>query len=144
MDQDLERFVAAQSRVYDDVKAELAAGRKTSHWMWFVFPQVAGLGASDFARLYAIDSLAEAVSYAAHPILGVRLRECARLVLNVPGLSAVDILGQMDARKLHSSMALFVHAVPEEPLFGEVLERFYGGLPDPATETILARWRAGG
>lgn len=144
MDHDLERFVAAQSRVYDDVKAELGAGRKTSHWMWFVFPQVAGLGSSDYARLYAIASLAEAISYAAHPILGTRLRECAQLVLNVPGLSAVDILGAMDARKLHSSMTLFVHAVPEELLFGQVLERFYDGMPDPATETILARWRAGG
>ncbi|MEO8220230.1 MAG: DUF1810 domain-containing protein [Specibacter sp.] len=144
MDQDLERFVASQSRVYDDVKAELGAGRKTSHWMWFVFPQVAGLGSSDFARLYAIDSLAEAVSYAAHPILGARLRECARLVLNVPVLSAVDILGALDAMKLHSSMTLFVHAALQEPVFGEVLERFYGGMPDPATEAILARWRAGG
>ncbi|POH73087.1 DUF1810 domain-containing protein [Arthrobacter glacialis] len=141
MDYDLDRFVAAQSRVYDDVKAELAAGRKTSHWMWFVFPQVAGLGSSDYAKLYAISSLAEAVSYAAHPVLGTRLRECAQLVLNVPGLSAVEILGGMDAKKLQSSMALFAAAAPEEPVFGEVLERFYGGMPDPATEAILAQWR---
>ncbi|POH60146.1 DUF1810 domain-containing protein [Arthrobacter glacialis] len=141
MDYDLNRFVAAQSRVYDDVKAELAAGRKTSHWMWFVFPQVAGLGSSDYAKLYAISSLAEAVSYATHPVLGTRLRECAQLVLNVPGLSAVEILGGMDAKKLQSSMALFAAAAPEEPVFGEVLERFYGGMPDPATEAILAQWR---
>lgn len=141
MDEDLGRFVAAQSGVYDGVRAELGAGRKTSHWMWFIFPQVAGLGTSDFARLYAINSLAEAVSYAAHPLLGARLRECSHLIMgSVPGLSAADILGAVDARKLRSSMTLFEATVPQETVFAAVLARFYGGVPDPATELILAQW----
>lgn len=140
MEKELERFVAAQSQVYDAVVAELSAGRKTSHWMWFIFPQVAGLGTSNFATLYAITSRREAASYAAHPVVGARLRECAHLILGVPGLSAVDIFGHLDARKLHSSMTLFAEAVPQEPAFAGVLDRFFGGVPDPATVKILAQW----
>ncbi|HEY3523122.1 MAG TPA: DUF1810 domain-containing protein [Candidatus Limnocylindrales bacterium] len=134
---DLERFVRAQGPVYDDVVAELGAGRKTGHWMWFVFPQLAGLGRSETSRYYAIASLDEARAYFGHPILGPRLIECARLVYEGPGSSAESILGPIDAVKLRSSMTLFARAAPEEPLFGAVLDRFYGGRPDPATEALL-------
>lgn len=138
MNHGLERFVEAQAPIYEEVTAELAAGLKVSHWMWFVFPQVSGLGTSPMARVFAIGSLQEAVDYAAHPVLGPRLRECTNLVLNAQGRSAEDILGPVDAMKLRSSMTLFMHAVPGESLFGELLDRFYGGTPDPATEKILA------
>lgn len=138
---DLERFVAAQQGMFDGVTAELGAGRKTGHWMWFVFPQAAGLGTSPTARFYAIASLEEAEAYAAHPVLGVRLRECARLLLLHTGRPAVDILGPVDAMKLRSSMTLFQTAAPDEPVFGEVLERFFDGRPDRATLEILAAWR---
>ena len=134
---DLERFVAAQKGVYDDVVAELRAGGKTSHWMWFVFPQVAGLGRSGMSQRYAIVSLDEARAYLDHPVLGPRLRECAGLVLAVSGRSADDIFGGIDAVKLRSSMTLFHRAAPAEPVFGDVLDRFYGGARDQATDTIL-------
>ena len=134
---DLKRFVVAQHGVYDDVVAELRAGRKTSHWMWFVFPQVAGLGRSGMSQQYAIRSLDEARAYLAHPVLGPRLRECAGLVLATPARSAEDIFGGIDAVKLRSSMTLFHRADPGEPVFVEVLERFYGGVPDAATDRIL-------
>ncbi|MDJ0312525.1 DUF1810 domain-containing protein [Arthrobacter sp. H35-D1] len=138
----LERFVAAQSGTYDAVKAELGAGRKRSHWMWFVFPQVSGLGSSTTARLYAITSMGEAKAYLAHPVLGPRLRECSRLLLDGDASLAVNILGPMDAMKLRSSMTLFSHAAPHENLFQQVLERFFAGLNDPATEKILTSWRS--
>jgi len=134
---DLERFVAAQKGVYDDVVAELRSGRKTSHWMWFVFPQVAGLGRSGMAQQYAIGSLDEARAYLDHPVLGPRLRECAGLVLATPGHSAEDIFGGIDAVKLRSSMTLFIRAAPDESVFGDVLDRFYDGARDQATDTIL-------
>jgi uncharacterized protein (DUF1810 family) len=134
---DLERFVAAQRPVYDDVVEELRRGRKTSHWIWFVFPQIGGLGQSAMSRRYAIGSLAEAAAYLEHPILGPRLRESATLLLEAPGSTAEEILGPIDARKLRSSMTLFHRAAPQEPVFAEVLARFFGGLPDSATDDLL-------
>ena len=137
MAHDLDRFVAAQERVYDDVLAELRRGRKTSHWMWFVFPQLAGLGRSETSRHYAITSLDEARAYLAHPVLGARLRACASLLLAVPGRkSAEDILGPVDAVKLRSSMTLFQRAGIDEPLFAKVLDRFWDGVPDAATDGL--------
>jgi uncharacterized protein (DUF1810 family) len=138
IDQALERFVAAQDPIYRRVLEELRSGRKVSHWMWFVFPQVAGLGSSPMSQRYAIASLEEARTYLAHPVLGARLRECAGLLLATHGQSADAILGHIDALKLRSSMTLFHRAAPGERLFVEVLERFHRGIPDPATDAILA------
>ncbi|WP_425864545.1 DUF1810 domain-containing protein [Arthrobacter sp. TWP1-1] len=142
MSRNLDRFLEAQDPIYSDVTTEIATGLKVTHWMWFVFPQVSGLGTSPWAQLYAIASLQEAVDYAAHPILGARLRECASLVMATRDRSAVDIFGVVDSRKLQSCMTLFVVAVPEEELFREVLERFFEGSADHATEKILASWRS--
>lgn len=136
-DFDLERFVAAQDGVYDAALAELRAGRKTGHWIWFVFPQVAGLGRSEMSRIYAIGSLAEARAYLAHSILGPRLRECVAAVLATRGRSANEMLGSIDAVKLRSSMTLFLRADPDSPAFRAVLDRFYNGRPDAATDAIL-------
>ena len=139
-DFDLERFVRAQQAggSYEQALGELRRGRKTSHWMWFVFPQVAGLGRSSTAQRYAIGSLAEARAYLAHPVLGSRLRECASTVLGLTGRTAEEVFGGIDALKLCSSLTLFEQASPDEPLFGSVLERYYAGLRDPATVRILA------
>jgi len=134
---DLERFVRAQEGIYEGVLGELRRGRKTGHWIWFVFPQVAGLGRSATSHQYAIASLAEARAYLEHPVLGSRLRECAALVLALADRSAVEIFGELDAMKLRSSMTLFHRAAPDEPLFDEVLERFFDGRPDPATDERL-------
>jgi uncharacterized protein (DUF1810 family) len=130
---DLERFVAAQDPVYAGVVRELRAGRKTGHWMWFVFPQVAGLGSSEMSRFYAIGSLDEARAYLEHPVLGPRLRECAGLVLAAGTPDAEAILGGIDAVKLRSSMTLFRRAAPGDPTFQAVLDRCFGGVEDPAT-----------
>jgi uncharacterized protein (DUF1810 family) len=137
---DLERFVAAQdaSGTYASAVAELRAGRKTSHWMWFVFPQVAGLGQSSMSKTYAISSLEEARRYLAHPVLGARLEECAHILTGLSGRTAEDIFGTIDAMKLRSSMTLFARAAPENALFREVLARYFGGVEDPATEARLA------
>ena len=137
---DLERFVLAQEAggTYESALAELRAGRKVGHWMWFVFPQLAGLGVSPISQRYAIGSLEEARRYLAHPILGQRLQECARALLELDGPSARDVLGQVDAMKLRSSMTLFARAAPDDPLFQAVLERYYGGAADEATEQLLA------
>ncbi len=134
MAHDLERFVTAQEGVFPGVVAELRAGRKTGHWMWFVFPQVAGLGMSEMSRFYAITSLDEARAYLDHPVLGVRLRECASLVLGTAGRSAEEIFGGIDATKLRSSMTLFHRAAPDEPVFSAVLDRYFQGVADPATD----------
>jgi uncharacterized protein (DUF1810 family) len=133
---DLERFVAAQDAggTYDRAAAELRAGRKATHWMWFVFPQIAGLGYSPASRTYAISSLDEARAYLAHPVLGPRLIECAAILTSVPGRTAEQIFGEVDALKLCSSMTLFMHAAPGEPAFRQVLDRYFGGVPDSATE----------
>lgn len=130
---DLWRFVAAQDPVYPDVVAELRAGQKRSHWMWFVFPQIAGLGFSAMAQRYAIGSLAEAAAYLAHPVLGKRLRECTALVLSVADRSAHAIFGSPDDMKFHSSMTLFARVAPDESLFREALQKYFGGAPDAAT-----------
>ncbi len=132
----LRRFVAAQDGggTYDRAVAELRAGRKTSHWMWFVFPQIAGLGHSPAARMYAISSLAEARAYLAHPVLGARLIECAAILTGLAGRTAEQIFGYTDALKLRSSITLFMYAAPGEPLFGQVLDQYFGGQPDSATE----------
>jgi uncharacterized protein (DUF1810 family) len=129
----LERFVAAQDPVWGRVRAELAAGAKRSHWMWFVFPQIAGLGFSAMSQRYAIADLDEARAYLAHPVLGARLREATDLMLGHAPTPAEAILGGIDAVKFRSSMTLFRSAAPEEPRFGRALELFYGGSPDPRT-----------
>jgi len=135
----LRRFVEAQDEAgtYERALAELRAKRKTSHWMWFVFPQLAGLGQSAMSRTYAIGSLDEARAYLDHPVLGPRLRECADALLGVAGKTAAEILGGIDALKLHSSMTLFARAAPGEPLFHQVLERYFDGELDEATERRL-------
>jgi uncharacterized protein (DUF1810 family) len=130
---DLERFVTAQDRDYDTVLEELRRGRKSSHWIWFIFPQIAGLGRSEMSRWFAMSSLEEARAYLAHPVLGPRLRECTRLVLAIEGRTADDIFGPVDAMKLRSCMTLFQRAARDEPEFGLVLDRFFGGLADEAT-----------
>ncbi len=130
---DLQRFVDAQRDTYDTALAELRAGAKRSHWMWFVFPQVAGLGRSATAQHFAISGLAEARAYLAHPVLGLRLRESAQALLDLPGGDPVAVLGGVDAQKLRSSMTLFAHADPAEPLFRGVLDRFFSGAEDEAT-----------
>ncbi len=137
MTYDLERFLAAQEHVYEGLARELRAGRKTSHWMWFIFPQIAGLGDSDMSRRYAIQSLDEARAYVDHPLLGERLRECVELVLVSEAATAEAIFGPTDAKKLRSSVTLFHRASPDEPLFWRVLERFYDGWPDEATDALL-------
>jgi uncharacterized protein (DUF1810 family) len=137
---DLERFVEAQNAggTYERVLAELRLGHKTSHWMWFVFPQIAGLGQSQMSRTYAIGSLSEARAYLAHPILGSRLKECCRLVLDTRAPTAEAIFGGIDAVKLRSCVTLFGRADPSEPLFSQVLDRYFNGRPDPATKELLA------
>lgn len=133
----LERFVKAQSPVYDKVLAELRNGRKTSHWMWFVFPQVNGLGTSPMAEKYAISSLDEASAYLDHPVLGPRLWECCEILMATEGLSADDIFGYPDVLKLRSSMTLFSKAAPAPNIFGGILEKYYGGEPDPGTLPLI-------
>jgi uncharacterized protein (DUF1810 family) len=130
---DLQRFVDAQAPVYGRVCDELRSGGKRSHWMWFIFPQIAGLGHSPMAQRYAVSSLQEAGAYLEHPILGPRLRECTGLVLSVEGRSAREILGQPDDMKFRSCLTLFAHAAPDEPLFRGALDKFFGGEEDPLT-----------
>jgi uncharacterized protein (DUF1810 family) len=130
---DLQRFVDAQAPVYERVITELREGRKRSHWMWFVFPQIAGLGSSPMAQRYAISSRAEAAAYLAHPVLGPRLIECTRLVTATEGRSIHDILGSPDDMKFHSSMTLFAVAAPNSADFRAALDKYFGGESDPAT-----------
>lgn len=130
---DLERFITAQSGTYEHAVAELRRGQKTTHWMWFVFPQIAGLGLSATSRRYAITSLSEARAYLAHPLLGPRLRECASILVGLPGLTAEQIFGSIDAQKLRSSMTLFQHADPSRSVFQQVLDAFFLGTADAAT-----------
>ncbi|MBW4040807.1 MAG: DUF1810 domain-containing protein [Acidobacteria bacterium] len=136
---DLARFRTAQDAdgIHDEALAELRAGRKTSHWMWFVFPQLAGLGRSATAVLFAIRSLDEARAYVADPVLGPRLVEAALAVLDAPAGSAAQVLGDVDAAKLRSSTTLFARAAPEEPAFRQVLDRWFGGEQDAATVSLL-------
>lgn len=138
-DFDLERFVSAQAGVYQQVVAELRGGRKRSHWMWFIFPQVAGLGYSAMAQEYAIRSGAEAAAYLAHPVLGPRLRECAGLVAAIGDTPVHDIFGSPDERKFQSSMTLFADVAPHEAIFQVCIDRFFDGQPDTATLDFLSR-----
>jgi uncharacterized protein (DUF1810 family) len=137
----LQRFVDAQDGggTYDAALRELRAGRKRSHWMWFVFPQIAGLGRSATAQHYAISGLQEARAYLAHPVLGPRLVECARALTALGTTDPVEVFGTVDAQKLRSSMTLFAAAAPDEPVFGQVLDRYFDGAADPATTRLLAR-----
>jgi uncharacterized protein (DUF1810 family) len=139
MDQfDLTRFVEGQRGGYDGIVRELRAARKASHWMWFVFPQVAGLGQTSISQHYAIRSLAEARAYLAHPVLGPRLRECADAVLAAPpDATARSIFGSVDALKLRSSMTLFLRAAPDEPRWQRALDRYYNGIADARTDELL-------
>jgi len=130
---DLQRFVDAQEPIYGTVIEELTAGRKRSHWMWFIFPQLRGLGSSPTAVRFAISSVDEARAYLDHELLGARLRECAELVARIEGRSAEEIFGWPDDMKLRSSMTLFAHAADDNAEFVAVLEKFYGGEEDPAT-----------
>jgi uncharacterized protein (DUF1810 family) len=133
----LDRCVEAQAPVYARALAELTAGRKQSHWMWFVFPQLSGLGKSPMAQHYAIHSLQEARAYLDHPVLGARLKECTSAVLGVMGKSAHEIFDTPDDLKFHSSMTLFTHAAPDEPLFRAALEKYFGGEEDALTAEKL-------
>ena len=133
---DLDRFVSAQAKTYALALEELRAGHKRSHWMWFVFPQLAGLGHSSTARRYGITSLAEARAYLAHPVLGPRLREVSTVVASLPA-GPDSIFGSVDAMKLRSSVTLFLRAAPDEPVFQQVLDRHYDGKPDWMTDQIL-------
>jgi uncharacterized protein (DUF1810 family) len=132
-DFDLERFVSAQDPVYAAVLDELRGGRKRTHWMWFIFPQVAGLGSSAMAQKYAISSADEAAAYLAHPVLGPRLRECAALVAAIDDKSIDEIFDSPDDRKFHSSMTLFSDVAPDEAVFQECLDKYFEGRDDPAT-----------
>jgi uncharacterized protein (DUF1810 family) len=141
-DNGLERYLLAQEPVFARVRAELAAGCKQSHWMWFIFPQLKGLGASDMAQRYGIASLAEARAYLAHPVLGPRLRECTRLVNGVEDRSAQAIFGYPDYLKFRSCMTLFARVAAEDStadaVFGQALERYFAGEDDPLTRERLA------
>ena len=138
-DNNLQRFLTAQAPVYNTVLAELRAGRKSSHWIWFVFPQIAGLGHSAMAQQFAIGSLDEAKTYLLHPILGYRLRECTQLVLNVEERSAEEIFGYPDYLKFQSSMTLFKAAAPDNTFFKAALDKYFDGQPDQLTLDILAQ-----
>ena len=136
-DHNLERFHTAQDPIIDNVRAELAAGNKTTHWMWFIFPQIAGLGLSTMSQRYAITSLGEARAYLAHPVLGPRLAECTQLALS-SGRPALEIFGPVDAQKFLSCLTLFATA-NGHAIFAEALARFFNGRPDQATLAILQR-----
>ncbi|HEY1947674.1 MAG TPA: DUF1810 domain-containing protein [Bryobacteraceae bacterium] len=129
----LQRFVDAQNPVFAQVCSELRAGQKTSHWMWFIFPQIAGLGSSSLARQYAISSLDEAKAYLNHPVLGPRIRECTRLVLSIEGRTTGEIFGTPDDLKFRSSLTLFAHAEPAEQVFQAALRKYFGGQGDSLT-----------
>lgn len=135
----LERFVEAQEPMFSQIRAELKAGTKRGHWMWFVFPQLRGLGRSSKAQFYGLESAAEALAYWRHPVLGPRLKSCVEWILAAPvGRTAHDIFGDPDDLKLRSCLTLFQHVATEEPIFGDALARFYNGQPDPQTRTMLA------
>jgi uncharacterized protein (DUF1810 family) len=134
---DLDRFLAAQDEVYEHALAEIRAGHKQSHWMWFIFPQIAGLGFSETSRHFAIRNRGEAEAYLAHPVLGARLRECAHAVLAVKGRSASDIFGSVDAMKLRSSATLFAAVSPDRSLFHTIIDEYFDGRGDDKTTQLL-------
>jgi uncharacterized protein (DUF1810 family) len=133
---DLDRFVTAQKGVYEGALEELRRGRKTGHWIWFIFPQLAGLGRSETSRFFGISSVDEARAYLAHPVLGPRLHECTNALLATTSSTAEEIFGSLDAMKVRSSMTLFHRAAPGDPVFLQMLDRFYAGKLDEATETL--------
>lgn len=135
----LQRFVDAQARdgIYEQALSELRSGRKRGHWIWFVFPQIAGLGSSEMSRRYAIGSPGEAAAYLAHPLLGGRLVECAQALLALSGSNPAAVMGKLDAVKLRSSMTLFARTDGADPAFVQVLERYFRGVADKATEQRL-------
>lgn len=135
---DLGRFVTAQDGVYERALAELSSGRKRSHWIWFIFPQIDGLGHSPTARFYAIKSLEEAKAYLAHPLLGARLEQCAEAALDIDGRSVTEIFGYPDDVKLRSSMTLFAFISGAESVYEQVLEKFFSGHRDPLTLRLIA------
>ena len=134
----LERFIDAQAPIYAQALGELRAGQKQSHWMWFIFPQIMGLGQSPMSRAYAIQSLDEARAYLAHPLLGARLRECGQALMNLGNKSADSIFGSIDAMKLRSCLTLFAEANPQEVLFCNLLEKYFDGDADEAALEILS------
>jgi uncharacterized protein (DUF1810 family) len=133
----LQRFIEAQAPVYAEVRAELSRGRKTGHWMWFIFPQIRGLGSSETAQYFALSSLGEAEAYLDHPVLGSRLRDCAGLMLQIENQSLDQILGYPDNLKFHSSMTLFARATEDNSVFLEALQKYFGGKLDPQTLSRL-------
>jgi uncharacterized protein (DUF1810 family) len=135
---DLERFVYAQAPVWDDVTTELGQAKKRTHWMWFVFPQLAPLGRSATARHYGINGAEEARAYLEHPLLGPRLLECCDLLLKAKGVSARDVFGEVDAKKLRSCLTLFEAVSPQTPIFKECLDRYFAGERDQLTTKLLA------
>lgn len=136
-DYDLQRFVDAQDPVWSAVRSELKQGRKRTHWMWFVFPQLAGLGLSATAQHYALADLTEAQLYVEHEVLGPRLHQAATLVEKVEGRGVAEIFGYPDDLKLHSSITLFAEAAPTDPIFGKILQKYFGGTPDERTLDLL-------
>ena len=136
---DLQRFVDAQRSTYDQALAELRAGQKRTHWMWFVFPQIAGLGRSGMAQRFALAGADEARAYLAHPVLGPRLVECARALTDLDVDDPVQVMGSIDAQKLRSSMTLFARAAPDQPVFRQVLDHYFAGAEDDATTSRLPR-----
>lgn len=134
---DLARYVEAQAGIYPGILEELRGGRKDNHWIWFIFPQIAGLGRSWISQHFSIASLDEARAYLADPVLGERLRECAAVVLATKSRTANEIFGELDAMKVRSCMTLFLRAAPDEPLFQQVLDHYYEGIPDAATDALL-------
>ena len=134
---DLDRFLKAQASAYEQAVAELRRGQKRSHWIWFIFPQLRGLGFSSMSGTYGIDSEAEAAAYLRHPVLGPRLLDCTRLVVETEHRSIEQIFGSVDAMKFRSSVTLFGHAAPEEPLFAQAIAKYYGGEPDDRTLEML-------
>jgi uncharacterized protein (DUF1810 family) len=137
MSEEFAHFIEAQNPVIDRVMEELSAGEKRSHWMWFIFPQLSGLGHSHMAQRFALRSLEEARHYLTHPVLGERLRQCTRLLVNLGGRSVSDIFGYPDDMKFHSSMTLFALAAPEEPLFEAALKKYFAGQKDGKTIELL-------
>ncbi len=135
---DLDRFVKAQQNTYDRALSELIAGRKQTHWMWFIFPQIQGLGRSDTARFYAVSGRLEAEAYLAHPVLGPRLKECTQAMLDHPTLTAHDILGSPDDLKFRSSMTLFAAVADQNALFQTALRQFYNGAQDRETLSVIS------
>lgn len=133
----LERYVKAQASVYAQALAELKRGEKQSHWMWYIFPQIAGLGRSSMSQTYAIQSLEEAREYLAHPVLGARLRECCHVLLALEGKTAHEIFRQPDDLKFRSCLTLFAQAVPDESLFDDLLVKYFDSKEDPATLELL-------